>query len=81
MEVGQHLAAVLGDEQEVLDAHSAEAVAVEAGLDRDHVARHELLADQAEARSLVDGEADPVTEPVVEAVPEHLPSSFVSCVG
>jgi carboxypeptidase Taq len=46
-------------------------VAVEAGLDRDHVAGNELLTEHPDGWRLVDLEADTVPEPVVEAVPEH----------
>ena len=43
-EVGDRLAAVFGDEDQVLDAHAAEAVPVEARLERDHVARRRARA-------------------------------------
>src|SRR5215211_9250623 len=72
-EVRQVLGAVLGDEHEVLEPDAAEALPVETGLERDHVAGDELLfADQAHARLLVHLEANAVPEAVVEAFVEHL---------
>src|SRR4051812_30172680 len=69
------LAAVFVDEQEVLEAHPADArQALDAGLDGDDVAGDELvLAREPEPRRLVHLEADAVTEPEVEALREHLP--------
>src|SRR4051812_34066144 len=50
-DVRQDLAAVLRDEQEVLEADAAVALAVRAGLDCDDVAGHErLVAGAAEGR-------------------------------
>src|SRR3712207_7615015 len=49
-EVGEVLAAVLGDEDDVLEAAAAEAGAVAPGLERDDIARDELLAVPAEER-------------------------------
>src|SRR5437588_1857918 len=66
------LGPVRRDEHEVLEPAAAEAAAVEAGLDRDDVAREELLADLAERRLLVHLEPYPVAEAVEEAVDEHL---------
>src|SRR5829696_1297098 len=77
-EVGQHLGAVLGDEDEVLEARAAEAVAVEARLDRDHVAGDEAVMSQpADVRLLVDLEPDAVAGSVEEAVEEHLTLGLV----
>src|SRR5436190_19519726 len=70
--IGEDLRAVLGDVHEILEAAAAVAVAVEARLDRDHVARDELAGASAESRLLVYLEPDAVAERVVEAVPEHL---------
>src|SRR5215510_1887318 len=70
--VRENLAAVVGDEHQVLEPAAAVAVAVEAGLDRDHVARNELPGGAAERRLLVHLEPDAVAERVVEAVLEHL---------
>src|SRR5688500_18187312 len=67
-EVGQHLGAVVGDEDEALEPDAAVALPVEAGLDREHVARHERLAVPADVRFLVHLEADAVAGRVVEAV-------------
>ena len=61
--VREQLVAVVGHEQQILDAHAAEAVAVEAGLDRDHIAGDELLAEHPERGRLVHLEADSVAEP------------------
>ena len=52
-------------------------MSVEAGLDGDHVARHELVSQAAEPGSLVDREADPVAGPVVEAVLQNLSLGLV----
>src|SRR5439155_9970880 len=62
----KRLGAVFGDEDEVLEAATAEALAVAAGLDRDDIAGDELLARPAEPGRLVDFEADAVPERVVE---------------
>ena len=68
-EARQRLGAVLGDEHEVLEAAAAEARAVEARLDREHVAGDELVvAGHAEHRLLVHLEPDAVAERVEEAV-------------
>src|SRR4029079_11576297 len=61
---------VLRHEDQVLEPYAAEPVPIEAGLERDHVTRHELVARPREARRLVHVEADAVAEPVVEALPE-----------
>src|SRR3954468_9839791 len=42
--VGDHFGAGLGDEQDVLEADAAHAGAVEARLERDHVALDEIVA-------------------------------------
>src|SRR3954468_18002693 len=72
--VGQRLAAVLRDQEEVLEADAADALdALDPRLDRDDVSGHELLvAGGAEARRLVDLQADAVAEAEVEAVVERL---------
>src|SRR4029453_18676249 len=70
---GQHLGAVRRHEHEVLDPHAGVAVPVEAGLERDHVARDEGLAlDAADTRALVDLEADAVTGRMEVTVDESL---------
>ena len=46
-------------------------MAIEARLDRDDIARNELLTEHPYGGRLVDLEADTVPEPVVEAVPQH----------
>src|SRR5229473_1567426 len=57
--VREVLGAGLGDEHEVLEPAAAEAGPVEAGLDRDHVARDERIAARgAHARLLVHLEPD-----------------------
>src|SRR5215211_7681287 len=72
-EVREVLGAVLGDEHEVLEPAAAEALAVEAGLERHHVTGHELRdAAASEVRRLVHLEPDTVAETVEEAVLEHL---------
>ena len=48
--VREHLVAVLGDEDEVLEAQPAVARAVQARLDRDDVAGNQVVADAAQAR-------------------------------
>ena len=79
----QRLAAVLGDQQQVLEAHAADALdALDARLDRDHVSRDErVAAGEPEAGRLVHLEADPVAEAEVEAVRERLPGARVRWVG
>src|SRR6266516_5638048 len=68
----KRLGAVLGHQHEILEPDAAEAVAVEARLDSDHIAGDELAGPAAERRLLVHLEPDPVTERVVEAVLQHL---------
>ena len=61
--------AVLGDDDEVLDAHAEPLRHVDAGLDRHHVAREQLvLGARAEARPLVDLDPDAVADAVAELV-------------
>ena len=61
--------AVLGDDDEVLDPDAEAAGDVDAGLDRDDVAGAEhVVGALAEARRLVDLEADAVAEAVAELV-------------
>src|SRR5215204_1727208 len=69
--IRQCLAAVVGDEHEVLEPDAAVALAVAAGLERDHVARLQRVAPAAEAGPLVDVEPDAVAEAVEEAVAQH----------
>src|SRR5262245_2455167 len=72
-ELRQRLAAVVGDEHEVLQPAAAEAGAVEPRLDREHVTGDELVvAGHAEHRLLVHLEADAVAERVEEAAVERL---------
>src|SRR6266536_1718574 len=70
--LGQVLRAVLGDEDEILQTHAAEALPVETGLERDDVTGDEVARSAAEPGRLVHLEADAVAEPVEEAVVEHL---------
>src|SRR5438132_9672846 len=63
--VREHLAAVLGHHDEVLDPHAEAAREVDPRLDGDDVARHERVARlRSERRRLVYLEADAVPEPV-----------------
>ena len=80
---GQHLAAAVGDEDEILEPDAAERRVIEAGLERDHVAGDELPARHAaQVRPLVHLEADAVAEPVEEAaVAAPRPSVFVRWVS
>src|SRR5581483_5854602 len=66
------LDAVLGDDRDVLEPDAAPAAAVETGLEGDHVAGDEVVADAAERRALVHLEPDAVAERMEEAVLEHL---------
>src|SRR3954462_15449318 len=68
--VRQGLAAVLGDDDEVLEPDAAEALAVAAGRERDDVAGHQRVGGAAEVRALVDLEPDAVPEPVEVALVE-----------
>ena len=71
--VRQHLGAVGGDEDQILEPDAAVAVAVEPRLERDHVALDERLAlDPADAGPLVHLEADAVAGRVEVAVDERL---------
>ena len=80
--VRQGLAAVLGDDDEILEPDAAEALPVAAGLERDHVAGDERVARAAEVRALVDLEPDAVAERVEVAVlAAPSPGSLVSWVG
>src|SRR5262245_14304047 len=56
------------DQDHVLDAHGAAPRVVEAGLDRDHLPRPELVVDAADAGRLMDVEADAVAGAVKEAL-------------
>src|SRR6187200_3338138 len=67
----QCLAAVLGDDHEVLEPDAAVALPIAPGLERDHVAGLQRVAAAAEAGPLVDVEPDAVAEPVEEAVAQH----------
>ena len=68
--VRERLAAVLGDQQQILEADAADALdALHPRLDRDDVAGHQRLpAGQPQPRRLVDLEPDAVAQPEVEAV-------------
>src|SRR5688500_15112952 len=72
VEVGQQLAAGVGDEHVVLDADAALAGEVNAGFDGDDHARPQLLlaAGLAHRRQLVDVAADAVAETVAEVLAE-----------
>src|SRR4051794_10144983 len=72
-EVRQRLAAVLGDEHQVLQPHTAVALAVGARLERDDVAHDQLVTRAAEPRLLVHVEADAVAQTVEEPIAEDLP--------
>ena len=62
-------AAVLGDDDEVLDPHAELARQVDARLDGDDFAgREHVVGARREARPLVDLEADAVAEPVAEVL-------------
>ena len=72
-EPGQHLAAVLGHEHEVLEPDAADRRVVAARLDRDDVAGDERAAgQQPHVRAFVHLEADAVPEAVEEPAVEHL---------
>src|SRR4051812_24842824 len=68
VEVGQHLAAGVGDQHVVLDAYAAFAGEVDARFHRNDHPRPQLLlaAGLAHRRHFVDVAADAVTEPVAE---------------
>src|SRR5215213_5933703 len=68
----QRLAAVVGDEHEILQADAAVALPVAAGLERDHVPGLQRVGRAAEAGALVDVEPDAVAEAVEEAVAQRL---------
>ena len=70
----QRLAPVVGDEEQVFEAHAADALeALDAGLDRDHVPGDERVCGaEPERRWLVHLEADAVAEAEVEPVRESL---------
>src|SRR3954451_9061318 len=70
--VREDLAAVGGDEHQVLETAAAVAVPVDPGLDGDDVPRDELAGRATQRGLLVDLEADAVAERVVEAVLEDL---------
>src|SRR4051794_7064946 len=70
--VRENFAPILGDEHEVLEPAAAVAVAIQARLDRDHVACDELAGASAEPGFLVYLEPHSMAERVVEAVLEHL---------
>src|SRR5882724_12203290 len=67
-EVGEDLGPVLRDEDEVLQAHAAVALAVRPGLDGEDVTGDQHVGAAAEAGRLVDLEADAVAEAVEEAL-------------
>src|SRR5262249_14442086 len=70
-EVREVVDAAVGDNDVVLDPDPAEAFEIDARLDRDDVPEREKVRPfLAHARSLVDLQADAVTEPVAEAARE-----------
>src|SRR5215211_8312285 len=69
--IRQRVAAVLGDDDEILEPDAAVALAVTARLERDHIAGLQRVGGAAEPGTLVDLEPDAVPEPVEEAVAEH----------
>src|SRR3954451_7985757 len=71
-EIRQDLASSFGHDDEVLEPTSPEAAPVATRLERDDVARHEVVAEPAEVRALVDLEAHAMAEPVEVAVLEQL---------
>src|SRR5690349_14721080 len=71
-EVREDVAPALGDDAEILEADAAEALAVDARLDRDDVADHQVVAGEAHVRGLVHLDADAVAEPVEEVLIEGL---------
>src|SRR5919109_1105067 len=77
-EVGEQLGAVLADDDQVLEADAAELLAVAAGLERDHVARHQRVGRAAEVGALVDLEPDAVPERVVVALVELHPGRLAA---
>src|SRR5436305_184846 len=70
--LGQQLGPVLGHEHEILEPAAAVAVAIQAGLDRDHVALDELPGVAAQPGLLVHFQADAVAQAVEEPVLEDL---------
>ena len=70
MVVREDIAAVLGDDHEILDPHAADARQVDARLDRDDVARRRarVSAGARQPRRLVGDEPDAVPEPVAEVL-------------
>src|SRR5579864_7346716 len=60
------------DVEDVLQADPAVTRAIEAWLERDHVAGDEVVSDDRQPRAFVHFEADAVAEPVEEAAVEHL---------
>src|SRR4051794_33890746 len=76
----EDLAGVLGDDDQVLDAHAAAAGDVDARLDRDHVPPRQVRVLAArQPRTLVDLEADAVTEAVAEVVLVSRRGDQVAC--
>src|SRR2546428_8894225 len=65
-----HAAAILLNDDHVLDAHAAELGHVDAGLHGDHRPhRKHVVGGGPERRSLMDLQADPVAQTVAEALP------------
>ena len=70
-ERGEEVDAVVADDRQVLDPHAAEALEVDARLDRDGVPGAQRVARLGrEARRLVHGQPDAVTEAVAEVLAE-----------
>src|SRR5215510_3330421 len=68
-EPGQHLDAVVRDDDEILDPDARDAAEIDPRLDRDDVARREhVLALRPKHRRLVDEQAETVPEPVAEVL-------------
>src|SRR5207249_6630068 len=70
--VRDDLVAVVRHEHEVLEAQTAVAGPVEPRLDRDHVARHQVVADATHGRQFVHLEPYTMAEAMEEAVYQNL---------
>src|SRR4051794_23170827 len=75
--VREHLVAVVGDEDDVLQAEAAEPGAIQARLDRDDVAGDELVSTATERGQLVHLEPDTVAETVEEPILQHFAGVLV----
>jgi hypothetical protein len=69
---GEHVGALLGHDEDVLQPASSEALAVNARLDGDHFADDELVGPGPQNRGLADFQAESVAEDMVEAVVQRL---------